>query len=305
MEIAREYGIPQSVVTRHRNKLGIRSFRSVNQEKIRHKWDSVGLGKCLDKEISQKLGVHISCVIRERQKRGIPPYQKGLGRTARAYPIKWSDIPLGLKSDNAIGHGLGVSGSCVRYQRLERNIPSFKERHIVTDWSKIPLGKVPDWLIAGQTGKSVDSICVARSSRGIPPFAAVCKTTEGQTCNAPEGMIDLYWHENNIPHEFQVRLGRFIADWRINGNTIVEYSGWEAHPKYGYIYLERLARKKLYYKSLGYKVLIITRKHLNRFKSQGTPAYMRVCGSCHKPVPSFQRGLCKVCYKRQYLRPKI
>jgi hypothetical protein len=219
--------------------------------------------------------------------------------------VDWSKVPLGAKPDRVIAQGLGISIDTVNTARLKLGIPSYKQKHIVTDWSKIPLGKVPDWVVAEQLGKSIDSVCVARSSRGIPPFAAICKTTEGQPCNAPEGMIDLYWHENNIPHEFQVRFGRFIADWKINGDTIVEYSGWERHPRYGYIYLERIARKIIFYENLGYKVLIITPKTLKHFKPKGIPAYTRACSRCHKAVGNFERGFCKACYKREYLRPKL
>jgi hypothetical protein len=271
----------------------------------RRRWDALGLGQCFDREIADKLGVHISNVIRERQKRNISPYQSTLGRTARAYPIDWSIVPLGTKTDDALGKELGVSGSCVRRHRLNYNIPSFKEKHIVTDWSRIPLGQVPDWVIAEKLGKSIDVIAVARSARGIPPYAAICKTTEGEPCNAPEGMIDLYWHENNIHHIFQVRFNRFIADWVIQEDTVVEFSGWERHPRYGELYRARLKRKKIYYQKLGYKVLIINAESISKFTPKGTPEYTRVCASCRKPVGRFERGRCKVCYKREYLRPRL
>lgn len=302
--IAREYGIPQPVVTRHRNKLGIGSFKSALHESTKNRWDNAGLGTCFDRVIAEKFGVHVSCVIRERQKRNIPAYQNSLGRTARAYPIDWSTIPLGKKSDGELGRELGVSGSCVRRQRIKRKIPSFKEKCIITDWSKIPLGKVPDSLLAIMLNKSVDAIAVARSSRGIPPYTAVCKTTEGEPCTVPEGLVDLFWHEKAVPHRFQVRFGRFVADWVINEDTVVEYAGWEDHPKYGRLYRERLERKKTHYRKLGFKILIINRNNLNDFKPRGMPAYTRACAICHRPVSHYQKGLCKACYKREYLRPK-
>jgi hypothetical protein len=250
------------------------------------------------------LHIHASQVTRERNAREIPSFQKTLGRSLRSYPIDWAKADLGGRSDRAVGEKLGVSGSCVRYHRLQAAIPTFKEQFITKDWSKIPLGKVPDWMLAEKLGKSVDCITAARSIRGIKPLASICQTTEGETCNYPEGRIDLFFHEHDIGHKFQVRIGKFRADWVIRENLVVEFTGWERHPQYGQIYRERIRRKCSYYKSLGLKIWLIHPKDLKRFQTKEQPKWVRVCPNCRRPASRITRGWCSACYKRIYLRQK-
>jgi len=300
--ISRIFEVSASVVARARTRCGIESFESRMLRESRQFWLNVGLGTRPDKEIAAELGFSANRVTGRRIALEIPSFyrQKGIGR--KAYLIDWRTVLLGSKPDQEIAHELGVSSSCVGRNRLRLGIPSYRRTTFCTDWSRIPLGQVPDWMIAEQLGKSVDAINAARSSRGIEPFAAICKTTEGETCNYPEGRIDLFWHENNVPHLFQVRFGRYVADWLLYDNVVVEYSGWERHPRFGPRYKGRLAKKIHFYWSKGLTVMVVTPRTLKYFSPHGMPNWMRVCCQCGRKTGKLEHKYCRACYKREYMQ---
>ena len=81
-------------------------------------WDKQPLGKMPDTELGIRLGVSQSAVCKQRQRRLIPPYGKG---------VDWRKQPLGKYSDNRIARALRVSVVVVAAHREAAGIPKQKK----------------------------------------------------------------------------------------------------------------------------------------------------------------------------------
>ena len=188
--------------------------------------------------------------------------------------IEWSALPLGQVSDRELARRLGVPHDRVRTARTSLGIPAFGKyaaKAPLIDWDAQPLGKIPDESLARLLGVSQPTVTRHRIKRGILPAACAYLTVEGQgAASFGEAQIDLFWHEQGIPHEFQVRLGPYIADWVINGDTVVEFAGFADSSRWGEQYRERLGEKVKFYESEGWKVLVIYLSDLPNY----TPANM-------------------------------
>jgi hypothetical protein len=189
---------------------------------------------------------------------------KTRGRPVSSDLINWDTVALGKKSDKDIAESLNVSAPSVRKQRIKRNIPCFPKRA----WDVNLIGTMSDEAIARLVGRSSSTINEARWNLGLPPSDTKYKTTEGENASLPEAIIDLYWHENGIAHKFQYKVGRYIADWLIQEDTIVEYAGLAAKPFFGAHYNERLATKKILYQQKGYNILIILPTDLDKYDTK-------------------------------------
>lgn len=166
--------------------------------------------------------------------------------------VDWESQPYGQVSDEEIASSLGVCREVVRRARVSRGIPS-----TVINWDLQPLGKVPDRALAFRLGVNPSTVHEARTRRNIPRGNQSYRTEEGETANLPEAILDLYWHAKGIPHQFQVTIGRYRADWVIHEKTVVEYAGFEDHKVAGPAYREKLIAKERFYREQGWKVLII------------------------------------------------
>jgi hypothetical protein len=190
------------------------------------------------------------------------------GRPVACNLINWDSVALGSKSDKDLAAELHVSDPAVRMQRVKRSIPAFPKRQ----WDTSLLGTMPDSLIAKITGLNESTINEARWDRGIKRADKKCLTTEEEPATVPEAIIDLYWHQHNIPHKFQVKLGKYVPDWIINGTTVVEYAGWSVtSPKLSTRYNLRLIEKELFYKSRAYNTLIIYPNELDEYNTGQVP----------------------------------
>lgn len=226
-------------------------------------WDSLPLGKVPDHSLADSLCVSRWIVRSERIKRGLPPSD-----TSRQIKgILWDAVALGKVSDTDIARELGVAVPVVRLARTRRGIPPFERPSIGVDWDSLPLGKTSDIAIARTLGEGVAPWTVGRhrKSRGIAPFKYKFLTSEMEGANYPEAMIDLYWHQHGIPHQFQPKIGRFVPDWAIQGDTLVEYAGLSVSPRWGAEYTKRLMEKCEFYRQSGWKVLVIYPRDLPKY----------------------------------------
>jgi len=114
-------------------------------------------------------------------------------------------------------------------------------------------------------GVSQPTVTRHRNRLGIAPCKHPFLTKEGRAANYPEALIDLYWHERNIEHEFQVPIGQYIADWVLEGRQVVEYAGFSASPRWGKAYRARLREKVGFYTSEGWEVRVIWPQDLKEY----------------------------------------
>ena len=265
-ELARRLGVPHDRVRTARTSLGIPAFGKYAAKAPLIDWDAQPLGKIGDAALARRLGVGVKLVWEQRTQRGIPAF----GNT-KIVGIDWDAQPLGQMPDAILARTLGVAPPVVHGARMRRGIPSHAPRACGVDWDAQPLGKIPDESLARLLGVSQPTVTRHRIKRGILPAACAYLTVEGQgAASFGEAQIDLFWHEQGIPHEFQVRLGPYIADWVINGDTVVEFAGFADSSRWGEQYRERLGEKVKFYESEGWKVLVIYSSDLTNY----TPANM-------------------------------
>lgn len=180
-----------------------------------------------------------------------------------------------------IAQELGVSPPAVRKQRVRRGIAVFPKPM----WDTSLLGTMSDSLVARVVGRCEGSVNEMRQKLGIPRCDQKCLTFEGESATLPEAEIDLYWHVHEIPHKFQVRIGKYIADWVLYGNTVVEYAGLLHKPLFRN-YDARIAEKESAYLCRGYDVLIIRPEELIRYDTGIIPQvkpihrHIRSCAVC-------------------------
>jgi hypothetical protein len=171
------------------------------------------------------------------------------------------------------------------------------------NWDEQPLGQVPDAVLARLHGVDPSVVGSARRRRGIPRGDLQWMTTEGEPATYPEACIDLWFHEHQIPHQFQQRVGTFVADWVLQGE-VVEYAGLVDHKVLGPAYREKIDRKRDYYGSLGFRVRVIRPHELESFMPVGTPTFVargRECASCGTSFTQQRqhaKGLCRRCYRK-------
>lgn len=237
-------------------------------------WVVIGLGTRPDREIGRDLGVCYKTVAYQRVLRGIPAFGTR-GQKIVTEKIDWDSVGLGTISDNGMAKKLGVSRLTVMTARCSRSIPQFKPSSAGIDWTKVPLGEHSDQALADILGVSRATVASHRKDMGIIPFMHKYLTIEGLGANYPEALIDLYWHETGVPHQFQVRIGKFVADWVINGTTVVEYAGWFNHNRWGDKYRERLNKKVGFYQTRGMSVLLILPEDLPKYDLGKLPPVAR------------------------------
>ncbi len=219
----------------------------------RTQWAKQPLGQISDRQLAAKLGIRRLTVLAARQRLGIAPFNPAKTRKG----IDWDGQPLGQKSDTALAKELGVACSVVFNARKRRGIPPLTPRTASVDWAAMPLGQYPDEIVARIAKVSQPTVTRHRNRLGILPHQHDFATLEGEGANYPEALIDLFWHEQDIPHEFQVKIGPYVADWVIHEDTVVEYAGLVNHSQLGATYSERLKKKVAFYQSQGWKVQVI------------------------------------------------
>lgn len=266
--VAARLGIHHATVRNYREQLGIPPYGKLHR-KI--PWETLPLGRVSDSEIAIMASVSTDMVCEARKRLGIPAFDQ----TKSPKGIDWDNAPLGKKSDAEIAREYGVATPVVLNARRSRKIPRFGLPSRDVDWSALPLGEETDSAIAARIGTTSPTVSRNRLRLGIRPFKHTYITSESEGANYPEALIDLYWHEQNVPHRFQVRVGRYIADWVIREDTIVEYAGFAASTHWGVKYKERLERKVSSYQSAGWKVLIIWPEDLKNYHPAGVPTVSR------------------------------
>lgn len=262
--LAERLGVHHSIVTRYRNHLGIKPF---GKSKHRIDWAQQPLGKMPDAEVAKQLGTSRPVVTQARQRFGIDPYDPS--RSMKR--IEWDSTALGLRPDAQIAQDLGVATSVVLNARRRRGIKRCGLPSLDVEWGSLPLGKHTDQALAFRIGTTQQTVSRHRKRLGILPSKHRYVTTEAEGANFPEATIDLYWHAHQIPHQFQVRIGRFIADWIVHGDTVVEYAGLATSPRWGQTYRDRLAQKIAFYQQKGLKVLVIYPTDLRRYCLDSLP----------------------------------
>lgn len=230
--------------------------------------------------------------------------EKCRGRPKDANLVDWDLVRLGSKQDKEIAAELGVSPPAVRKQRIKRGIKPFPKR----SWDSRLLGILPDSIIARMVGRHESTVNEARWVLGISRSDRRCVTEEGEPATLPEAIIDLFWHQNNINHKFQVKIGKYVADWVINEKIAVEYAGL-INSEMALNYNVKLIEKELFYKANGYETLIIYPYDLSRYDTGEIPrtAPSKICISCGKrPLYFRAKGICNSCYRKinKTIRPK-
>lgn len=219
------------------------------------------------------------------------------GRPVTADLINWSTVPLGTVQDNVLAKQLGVSAPAVRAQRVKRDIPRALRG---LDWSLYPLGKVPDTIIAEMVSRHPASVQQARQRMGIACYAGRFTTTEGEVASRPEALIDLFFHEQGIAHQFQFKVGSFVADWLVGDSTLYEFAGMlDYHVPYIVEqYRLRLDKKRIFYESQGFTLVELTHADLPRYKPVGQVSFRDSCTRCGGHTGRLRKGLCNPCYAR-------
>lgn len=264
-KIAEKLGVCRETVRRIRVKLGVQPIC----KPYVIDWDKQPLGLATDREIARKLKCSPDVVRDARHKRGIP----ALGGPCVPNNIDWSTVTdLGVVSDTKIAKRLGVDKNVVRHARERLHIPSWLAASV--NWSEVPVGTLPDVDLAEIFGVSPKRVSYRRRVLGIPALKTQYLTSEGvATSSRPEALIDLYWHENNIPHQFQVPVGKYLADWVIHETTIVEYAGCIKHFQFGERYAARLREKLEFYKNQGFDTLVIYPDNLSDYSPKQSPTF--------------------------------
>ena len=261
-------------------------------------WDQQPLGQMSDVTLSKKLGVTSAAVRKARIKRGI----------STVFQNRWRTEPLGDQTDQDLADSLGVSRRTLSRVRAQRGIHGPQ----TINWSQQPLGKVTDMALGRLLGVNQSSVSTARRLRGIPRADLICRTAEGEPATYPEALIDLYWHEKGVEHDFQFKVGPYVADWLIEGTTLVEYAGFQNHRKLGTAYWERLTKKLWFYAARGWLTKVLTPDDLDQYDLGRLPVFegkRRACMGCQSrfgvdrgPLGGVKKhkakGLCKSCYTR-------
>jgi len=238
------------------------------RQRTQYSWEDQPLGQVPDHKIAAKLGCRRQAVIEARQRRGIAAFDS----TRASKGIRWDTVPLGTMPDTEIAKTLGVATPVVFNARERRGIPPFKARCTDVAWDDVPLGEFPDAVLAEFLGVSQPTITRHRNRLGILPSKARFITTEGQAASSyGEALIDLYWHEQGVDHDFQVQVGPYVADWVLGDGTIVEFAGFIESRAFGERYKDRLDQKIAYYRSIYRKVQVIYPKDLTHFRPKGAP----------------------------------
>jgi len=186
--------------------------------------------------------------------------------------VNWDKAPLGELSDGEVAVMYGVTRPVVCNARNRRGISPHTPRCAAVTWDEAPLGELPDAVVAEKLGVSQPTVTRHRNQRGVPPFRAMYLTTEGEGAHSyPEALLDLHWHEQGIPHRFQVPIGPFTADWVLGDGTVVEYAGFLESRAFGTRYREHLIIKVAFYESLGLSVQVIGPDELGSFQPDGAP----------------------------------
>lgn len=84
-----------------------------------------------------------------------------------------------------------------------------------------------------------------------------CIALDGHICNSvSELLIDNWFHQNKIVHQKEVPYpkGKFIADWSLSQNTLIEYFGLANDSK---IYDEEIKKKRVVCKEFGMNLIEI------------------------------------------------
>jgi len=267
-QLARDLGVDPSTVAKARQRLGI----AVHQPHPPIDWTRVFQCRKPDAALARELGVSRETVRKNRVRLGIPKINVGLG-------VDWDQQPLGEMPDAQVAQLLGVSEEAVKQARIRRGIPGFTQW---PDWDRDLLGKMPDSMIARAFGISKAAVGAERKRRGIPRADLLCLTTEGEPANQEEAIIDLHWHKHNVPHEFQVPIGPYVADWVIDTSKVVEYAGIVNHPDHGENYRERLGRKIEFYRQEGWEVLVLYPPDLPLYNTGLIPRFRdrKQCSGC-------------------------
>lgn len=167
-DLAKKYGTTLFDAFLARSSAG---YSRTSRKTYSHDWNSEDrLGKIRDGTLAKKIGCSRATVVRQRQKRGIPPSR------SRENPLE-GVRDLGEVPDSEIAERVGVSRSLVTKARLEKGIPSFRDtRGEEIDWDEVSdLGQVPDQEIADRLGVTRPTVVRQRAKRAIPP--APRKTT--------------------------------------------------------------------------------------------------------------------------------
>jgi len=231
------------------------------RQRTQYSWDNQPLGQMPDAVLARRLGCRRLTVLHARQRWAIPAFDQ-----ARVNKnIDWNAQPLGKMPDSEIALSLGVATPVVLNARKCRGIHHFGLPSLDADWTNLPLGAVTDEALARLLGTTQATVTRQRNKRGILPSKATYITQEGEGANYPEALIDLYWHEKGIPHQFQPKVGPYRPDWLINGDTLVEYAGFSTSNRWGEAYKVRLAQKLQYLITAGWRVQVIWPADLGRY----------------------------------------
>lgn len=269
-------------------------------------WDKQPLGKAVDAEIAQRLGVAENAVRQQRMKRKIPSYQSQWRADRHK---KYLEAGLGKLSDTEVAGKLGVCRSTVSGYRVGLGIPTPPTTRI--DWDSQPLGTMPDWMLASLLKTDRKYVQKARARRGVPPWSALALTIEGEPVNYAEAVIDNWFHEQGIEHTAQVWITansrRYRPDWVLADGRVVEYCGglaWKGSN--GERYRKQYERKMQDYAMEGLNVWVIHPfELLLKFQTE-IPVRVgpRACLDCGKPALECRhghlaaRGRCSRCYQR-------
>ena len=263
-KVASEMGLHHDMVRKQRMLMGIPPFG-----KHRHpiRWEDTLIGKVLDRELAAQLGVPRGTVIEARIRLGIPPFDTS--RSPKG--IDWDKVELGTRPDREVASEMGVATPIVCNARNRRGIAPFTPRKSDVDWDKVPFGEYHDTTLAEMLGVHQMTVTRHRSERGLPVFREWYTTTEKEAAESrAEALIDLFWHEQGIPHVFQFPVEQYRADWLIHGDTLVEYAGCVSRT-FGAQYRARLDEKLAQYHVLGFKTLVIYPQDLPKYMPVGRP----------------------------------
>ena len=265
---------------------------SVSSGQVGIVWDNQPLGDVPDTRLALQLGVSSVAVRKARLKRNIPQY----------FATRHVGTGVGERTDVEVAFTLGVSRRSV--SRIRKALGLHGPQ--TTDWDKQPLGQVPDVLLAKKLGVDPGLVGIARRHRNIPRGDLQWLTPEKEPATYPEAVIDNFWHQKGLRHQFQVRLGRYIADWVLEGVLVVEFAGLIHHRVLGVRYWKKIVDKDRFYKSMGMNSIIVLPEDIKDYMSDTDPEYRwksKGCLICSAPFSStakhHAKGLCARCYKRR------
>jgi hypothetical protein len=220
--------------------------------------------------------------------------------------VDWGRVlDLGDVRDSIIARRYKVSQTAVLLARRRRNIPPFKtnSRYNI-DWDSIPLGQYVDEHIADMLGCSKILVWKERTHRKIPPYGMNYRTLENEGAYYGEAIIDMWLHNNKIPHKFQKQIGPYRVDWLLNNSVILEFLGMWDHQIHGELYQSNFYTKRSYLLNQGFTVREIYRSAIKSFKATVDLRALLTLGTfmCHgcgrKDVKHQAHSLCTACYTR-------